>query len=148
MRTRTACFIGLVFVVGCAETSRTTSAPARAPAGAVSDDSGPPPEPKPAPCKPSEPPIEQLGKCDIVAGMGAVKLRVQECYERYRVPGLANVSMTIVRSGTVSRVSVMGPLSGTPTGSCIESVVSTAKFAEFTGHEQSINYPIMFRAAR
>jgi hypothetical protein len=88
---------------------------------------------------------DQLGKGEIVAGMSKIKGRVGSCYDQFKVPGLANVSVTIGHSGSVRSASVSGAFSGTPTGSCVEKAVKGASFPRFKGADQTINYPFMLR---
>jgi len=88
---------------------------------------------------------DQLDKGAIVSGMGKVKPRVQACYEQYKVPGLANVSVTIVKIGKVSNAAVSGTFAGTPTGDCVSKAVKSASFAQFKGSPQTINYPFSLR---
>jgi len=88
---------------------------------------------------------EQLGKNDIVAGMSKVKAKVADCYVQYKVPGMANVGVTIAKNGHVSSASVSGSFAGTPTGSCVEKAVKSATFAPVKGSPTTINYPFMLR---
>jgi predicted Zn finger-like uncharacterized protein len=88
---------------------------------------------------------DQLDKSAIVGGMGKVKGKVASCYDQYKVPGMANVSVTIAKSGGVSSASVSGAFAGTPTGSCVEKAVKSASFPKFKGAAQTINYPFMLR---
>jgi predicted Zn finger-like uncharacterized protein len=88
---------------------------------------------------------DSLSKSDIVNGMGKVKGKVGECYGQFKVPGMANVTVTIGRNGHVSSASVSGSFAGTPTGACVERAVKTATFGQFKGSPQTINYPFMLR---
>ncbi len=88
---------------------------------------------------------DQLDKAAIVGGMSKVKPKVADCYVQFKVPGLANVSVTIGKSGHVSSATVSGSFSGTPTGSCVEKAVKSAGFPPFKGSPQTINYPFMLR---
>ena len=88
---------------------------------------------------------EQLDKGAIVGGMGKVKGKVASCYDQFKVPGMANVSVTIGKSGSVQSASVSGAFAGTPTGSCVEKAVKAASFPKFKGGAQTINYPFMLR---
>lgn len=87
---------------------------------------------------------ESLGKSDIVNGMGKVKGTVANCYAQFKVPGLANVSVTIGKNGHVSSANVSGSFAGTPTGSCVERAVKGASFPA-TKNSTTINYPFMLR---
>jgi predicted Zn finger-like uncharacterized protein len=88
---------------------------------------------------------DQLDKAAIVGGMSKVKGKVAACYDQYKVPGMANVAVTIAKSGTVSSASVSGAFAGTPTGACVEKAVKSATFPKFKGAAQSINYPFILR---
>ncbi len=88
---------------------------------------------------------DQLDKGAIVGGMGKVKGKVGACYEQYKVPGMANVAVTIGKNGRVSNAAVSGAFAGTPTGDCVSKAVKTASFPQFKGSPQSINYPFMLR---
>jgi hypothetical protein len=86
---------------------------------------------------------DQLDKGQIVSGMQRIKGRVAGCYDQYKVPGLAMVSVTIGHSGRVSSARTSGSFSGTPTGSCVEHAVKSASFPAFKGPSQTIQYPFM-----
>jgi predicted Zn finger-like uncharacterized protein len=88
---------------------------------------------------------KQLEKFQIQAGMKRVVGRVQSCYDKYRVPGLAMVKVTIGRAGRIVNANVAGLFSGTPTGSCIKSAVRAARFPKFSGEPISIVYPFQLR---
>jgi len=88
---------------------------------------------------------DQLDKGAIVGGMSKVKGKVAACYDQFKVPGMANVAVTIAKSGTVQSASVSGAFAGTPTGSCVEKAVKSATFPKFKGAAQSINYPFILR---
>jgi predicted Zn finger-like uncharacterized protein len=88
---------------------------------------------------------DQLDKGAIVGGMSKIKAKVADCYVQFKVPGLANVSVTIGHNGRISSASVSGSFSGTPTGSCVEKAVKQASFGQFKGSPQTINYPFMLR---
>jgi hypothetical protein len=87
---------------------------------------------------------DQLDKSAIVGGMKKVSGKVASCYEQFKVPGLANVTVTISKGGRVSRASVGGSFSGTPTGSCVESAVKSASFPP-SKSDATITYPFMLR---
>ena len=101
----------------------------RAPAGGGGDDNLP----------------EQLDRGAIVGGMGKIKGKVGACYEQYKVPGMAPVSVTIAKNGHVSNAAVGGAFAGTPTADCVSKAVKGATFPPFKGASQTINYPFMLR---
>lgn len=88
----------------------------------------------------SDTPLMKLEKEDMVKAMQGVQGKVQECFNQYKVPGTAMVNVSVARGGKVSSASVTGKFSGTPTGSCIESAVKTAKFPACEPH----NFPYPF----
>jgi hypothetical protein len=77
--------------------------------------------------------------------MGRVSGRVRGCFDQYKVPGTANVAITIGNSGRISSASVTGQFAGTPTGDCVAKAVKSASFGRFKGAPQSIVYPYVFR---
>ncbi|PID38924.1 MAG: hypothetical protein CSA24_00350 [Deltaproteobacteria bacterium] len=72
---------------------------------------------------------DRLGRSQIVAGMRKVKPRVRGCFDRFRVPGLAMVKVSVGASGKVTRAKVTGIFGGTPTGACVSRVVKSARFS-------------------
>jgi hypothetical protein len=101
----------------------------------------PPPRPPETPPRPPE----TLGRGQIQAGMRSIKQTVQACYDRYKVPGLANVQVRIARAGVVSSAKVKGMLKGTPTGRCVARAARRARFARFAGNPITITYPFILR---
>ena len=88
---------------------------------------------------------DQLDKGQIVSGMQKIKGRVGSCFDQYKVPGMANVAVTISGSGRVSSASVTGQFAGTPTGDCVARAAKSASFPKFKGSPQSIVYPFILR---
>lgn len=84
-----------------------------------------------------------LSKSAVVAGMNGVKGKVANCYNQYKVPGMAMVNVVISKSGKVSSASVTGKFAGTPTGSCVEAAVKSASFPPSDG--LSTPYPFNLR---
>jgi hypothetical protein len=72
--------------------------------------------------------LPSLSQSDIVSAMRAVQPRVKECYNQYKVPGIANVTISVSKGGRVASASVTGKFAGTPSGGCVESAAKTAKF--------------------
>ena len=83
------------------------------------------PKPKKAPTAAALPALSQT---DIVSAMKAVQPRVKECYNQYKVPGIANVSISVSKGGRIASASVTGKFAGTPSGTCVEAAAKTAKF--------------------
>jgi hypothetical protein len=97
----------------------------------------------PAKPEPSLPP--RLTKAQIQRGMHGIKGQVQRCFDRYKVPGWANLNVTISSRGKVSAARIRGIFSGTPTGACVQTAVSSARFPAFRDGPITIDYPIMLR---
>jgi len=83
------------------------------------------PKPKKAPTTAALPALSQT---DIVSAMKAVQPRVKECYNQYKVPGIANVSISVSKGGRIASASVTGKFAGTPSGTCVEAAAKTARF--------------------
>jgi predicted Zn finger-like uncharacterized protein len=74
-----------------------------------------------------------LSKGAVVAGMNSVKGKIGDCYQQFKVPGMAMVNVVIGKSGRVSSATVSGKFAGTPTGSCVERAVKSASFPPSDG---------------
>jgi hypothetical protein len=77
--------------------------------------------------------------------MRRIKGRVQGCYDKFRVPGTAFVSVTISPSGRISSARVKGIFAGTPTGACLQAAARAASFPRFKGSAINIDYPFILR---
>jgi predicted Zn finger-like uncharacterized protein len=84
-----------------------------------------------------------LAKGSVVAGMNSVKGKIGDCYQQFKVPGMAMVNVVIGKSGRVSSATVSGKFAGTPTGSCVERAVKTASFPPSDG--LTTPYPFMLK---
>ncbi len=74
-----------------------------------------------------------LAKGAVVAGMNSVKGKIGDCYQQFKVPGMAMVNVVIGKSGHVSSATVSGKFAGTPTGACVEKAVKSASFPPSDG---------------
>ena len=90
-------------------------------------------------------PKKTLTKGEIQKGMRSIKKRVYACYNKYKVPGLCEVKVTIGRSGKISDAQVKGAFRDTPTGACVVKAVPHARFMKFTGEPIVITYPFILR---
>ena len=78
---------------------------------------------------------------DIKAGMSPLAGRAQDCFDQHGVAGHVKVKATVDPSGKVIKVDALGEFAGTPTGSCVASVVKNgAKFPAWDGAPMSVNY--------
>jgi len=107
---------------------------------AASDDDAP------APRKSAAPPPEAAGplsKSAVVAGMNSIKPKINDCYNQFKVPGMAMVMVVIGKNGKVSSASVSGKFAGTPSGACVEKAVKSATFPPSEG--LSTPYPFQLK---
>ena len=88
---------------------------------------------------------ERLTRSQILAVMNRTRDRVRSCHERYKVPGLARVQITIQRNGRISSVRVRGVFADTPSGACVARAVRTARFPRFLGAPINITFPFILR---
>jgi hypothetical protein len=73
--------------------------------------------------------LPSLSQSDIVSAMKAVQPRVKECFNQYKVAGIANVSISVAKGGRIASATVTpGKFAGTPSGTCVEAAAKTAKF--------------------
>jgi predicted Zn finger-like uncharacterized protein len=84
-----------------------------------------------------------LAKSAVVGGMNAIKPKIQDCYNQFKVPGMAMVNVVIARSGKVTSATVTGKFAGTPTGACVEKAVKAASFPPSDG--LTTPYPFQLR---
>jgi predicted Zn finger-like uncharacterized protein len=97
------------------------------------------PRARPAPAAAAA--LPSLEKSDIVKAMQGVQPKVKGCFDQYKVPGTAMMTIKVARGGRVSDASVGGKFAGTPTGTCLESAARTAKFPP--SEAQTIQYPFL-----
>jgi hypothetical protein len=97
------------------------------------------PRAKPAPAAAAA--LPSLEKGDIVKAMMGVQPKVKDCFNQYKVPGTAMMTIKVARGGRVSDASVGGKFAGTPTGTCLESAAKSAKFPPTEA--QTIQYPFL-----
>ncbi len=90
-------------------------------------------------------PPQTLGRSQIQAGLRGIKGNVQRCYDRFKIPGLANVQVKIGRNGRVTSARIKGMFNGTPTGTCVAQAARQARFQPFTGNAITITYPFILR---
>jgi hypothetical protein len=75
--------------------------------------------------------------------MNGIKGKITDCYNQFKVPGMAMVAVVIGKSGKVTSAAVTGKFAGTPTGSCVEKAVKAASFPPSDG--LSTQYPFQLR---
>ncbi len=84
----------------------------------------------------------RLGSRDIQTGMKRIGARIQQCYDQYQVPGLAEVVVTVEgKTGKVVKVRVLGKFKGSPTtGKCLVEAAMKARFTIFKANKMSFRY--------
>lgn len=92
------------------------------------------PRAEPAPKKEvAAPPAAPLSAADISRVMSGVKVRSKDCANRLGDKGVAELKITVAKSGTVSDVHLGGKLANTAVGTCIEKVTRAAVFPPSSG---------------
>jgi predicted Zn finger-like uncharacterized protein len=84
--------------------------------------------------------LPKLERDDIVRAMQGVQPKVKDCFNQYKVPGTAMVSMNVARGGKVSSATVTGKFAGTPTGACVANAAKSAKFPPVEAYD-GLSYP-------
>lgn len=88
----------------------------------------------------------ELADAEVKKGMGGIKARVQDCYARYKVPGMVKVKTTIEPDGGVSSaVAVDDKFANTETGQCVADAVQLAKFKKWSGAQRVVTYPFVLK---
>jgi hypothetical protein len=85
-----------------------------------------------------EPARSSLSAGDFQRGMAAVAARARACFAGAQ--GGPTVQLTVLPSGQVEAVTVIGPLAGTPVGACLERAVKAATFLPWVGEPQRFHY--------
>jgi hypothetical protein len=73
------------------------------------------------------------GQDAVEGALDALSSRVRGCFVKYQIKGTARVRLVATPAGKAESVSVTGDFEDTPTGLCVESVVSEAKLPTFKG---------------
>jgi hypothetical protein len=73
------------------------------------------------------------GQDAVEAALDALSSRVRGCFVKYQIKGTARVRLIATPAGTAESVNVTGDFEDTPTGLCVEAVVSGAKLPSFKG---------------
>jgi predicted Zn finger-like uncharacterized protein len=86
---------------------------------------------------------EHLDRTDILRVVKSRAADVKRCAEKQPgASGTVTVHMLIARTGKVSTAQINdGPFRGSPVGSCVEGIVRTFQFPQFSGDSMSVNLP-------
>jgi len=90
-------------------------------------------------------PAKRLSRGQVVAAMRTARARVQECFDKYRVPGMAHVTLTIGADGQVKAAEIHGIFAGTASGACVQAAVRATTFPRFEGPPRTFDYPFILR---
>ena len=90
-----------------------------------------------------------LTRPQVVGAMSVIRPRLDACYAKYGVAGVAVVELTIAPAGTVAAAALERPGRGgeiaaaSPTGACVVQAVLDARFPRFEGPPQTLAYPLV-----
>jgi hypothetical protein len=73
------------------------------------------------------------GQDDVEKALDALAPRVRGCFVKYQIKGTARVRLVATPAGKAESVNVTGEFEDTPTGNCVESILSEAKLPSFKG---------------
>jgi hypothetical protein len=73
------------------------------------------------------------GQEAVEAALDALATKVRGCFVKYQIKGTARVRLVATPSGAAESVNVTGDFEDTPTGMCVEAVISGAKLPSFKG---------------
>lgn len=88
---------------------------------------------------------ENLSTAAIATSMRQIQPDVMACFEKFHVPGNAQLAYIVGGNGLVQSIRITGAFDGTPTGSCVLDAGKNAKFARFKAARQSFTYPFLLR---
>jgi hypothetical protein len=108
--------------------ARATSTPKAAPAADDSDDDQSAP-----------------GQDDVEAALDKLASRMRGCFAKYGIKGTARVRLVATPDGTADNVKVTGEFEDTPTGLCVESILTDTKLPTFKGPPLKISQSYQFR---
>jgi hypothetical protein len=86
-----------------------------------------------------------LTKRDISTAMGIIRPQVFACFEKFKVPGLAQFEYVVAGNGSVQSMRLSGAFYGTPTGACLIAAGQSARFPAFSRERQQFTYPFFLR---
>lgn len=87
-----------------------------------------------------------LSAQDLAGAMSAIRPQVFACFDRFKVPGRAQLGYVVLGNGSVQSVRLEGMFMGTPTGDCVLEAARNARFPAFSAPRQRFDYPFFLRA--
>lgn len=86
-----------------------------------------------------------LAKNEISQAMEAIRPQVFACFEKFKVPGVAQFDFVVAGNGSLVNVRLNGGFSGTPTGACAIEAARNAHFPAFSREREQFSYPFFLR---
>jgi len=85
------------------------------------------------------------GQDDVEAALDKLATRMRGCFAKYGIKGTARVRLVATPDGTADNVKVTGEFEDTPTGLCVESILTDTKLPTFKGPPLKISQSYQFR---
>jgi len=89
--------------------------------------------------------VPRLSKNDINKAMSTIRAQVMACFEKFNVPGMAQLDYIVSGNGSVLSIGVSGAFQGTPTGACVLDAARDARFPQFAREREQFTYPFFLR---
>jgi len=77
--------------------------------------------------------------------MELVSHDLQACHEQFGVGGRVPTDVVVASTGQVRHVKVVGKLSGSPTGQCVERLLKNVTFPKFSGDDARLQWPFVLK---
>jgi hypothetical protein len=88
---------------------------------------------------------DELPRDAIANAMTLIRPQVFACFEKFKVPGTAQLTYVVAGNGMVQSIRVGGAFDGTPTGECVLDAGKNARFPRFKAAQQQFTYPFFLR---
>jgi hypothetical protein len=98
------------------------------------------------PAPPAQPlAAAQLSKQEVLHGMMSARLRVADCYDRYKLSGVFNAQMRVEPDGRVSDVRWPREMAQSAQSDCLLTALRAIQFPAFAGPPMTFAYPFILR---
>jgi hypothetical protein len=85
------------------------------------------------------------GQDDVERALDALAPKVRGCFVKYQIKGTARVRLVATPAGRAESVNVTGDFEDTPTGLCVESILTDAKLPTFKGPSLKLSQSYQLR---
>jgi len=85
------------------------------------------------------------GQDDVERALDALAPKVRGCFVKYQIKGTARVRLVATAAGRAESVNVTGDFEDTPTGLCVESILTDAKLPTFKGPSLKLSQSYQLR---